>query len=149
MQYKVDTLAPEDAYFVTFYLGFRVEPRINFLFRQVVQDMIEGKEVTIDVRYRSLNIHRNAGDFRFVLFKRFVSYDNDLTNFQRLIMTAYLSLKRIALSTKEAYGLDTSNVVTEAIPLVIRTPKHLPMDRLPSDLDHSLPDNQYTDKHSD
>lgn len=141
MQYKVDTLAAEDAYFVTFYLGFRVEPRINFLFRQVVQDMIAGKEVTIEVRYRSLTIHRNAGDFRFVLFKRFVSYDNDLTTYQRLIMTTYLSLKRIALSTRQAYGLDTSNVVTEAIPLVIRTPTHLPMNRILSDLTHSLLDS--------
>ena len=138
MRYKIDTLAPEDAYFITFYLGFRVEPRLNYLFRQVVQDMEADKEVTIETQYRSLNVHRNAGDFRFVLFKRFLSYDNDLTISQRLIMTGYMQLKRIALSTKEAYGLDTSNVVTEAIPLVLKVPKRLPLERTPSKLKHPL-----------
>ena len=138
MRYKVDTLAPEDAYFVTFYLGFRIEPRLNYLFRQVVQDMVAEKEVTIDIRYRSLTIHRNAGDFRFVLFKRFVSYDNELNNYQRLIMTGYLTLKRIALSTKEAYGLDTSNVITEAVPLMLKVPQRLPLHRMPSTLKQPL-----------
>jgi KUP system potassium uptake protein len=138
MRYKVDTLAREDAYFVTFYLGFRIEPRLNLLFRQVVQDMVANKEVVIETKYRSLNIHRIGGDFRFVLFRKFISYDNDLTTMQRLIMTGYLVLKRIALSTQEAYGLDTSNVVTEAVPLVIRTPKHLPMSRISSHLQQPL-----------
>ena len=130
MRYKVDTLAPEDVYFVTFYLGFRIEPRLNLLFRQVVLDMVADQEVTIENKYRSLNVHRIAGDFRFVLFRRFLSYDNELTNYQRVIMTGYLLLKRIALSTKEAYGLDTSNVMTEAVPLVLRTSKRLPLERV-------------------
>ncbi|MDB5241791.1 MAG: potassium transporter Kup [Spirosoma sp.] len=138
MRYKVDTLAPEDAYFVTFYLGFRIEPRLNFLFRQVVLDMVADKEVTIETKYSSLNVHRIAGDFRFVLFKRFLSYDNDLTAYQRLIMTGYLTLKQIALSTKETYGLDTSNVVIESIPLVLTAPKRLPLERLESTLKHPL-----------
>ena len=140
MRYKVDTLAPEDAYFITFYLGFRIEPRLNLLFRQVVLDMVADKEVTIEAKYRSLNIHRITGDFRFVLFKRFLSYDNDLTLYQRAIMTGYLTLKRIALSAKETYGLDTSNVVTEAVPLVLSTPNRFPMQRLPSKLEKPLVD---------
>jgi KUP system potassium uptake protein len=145
MRYKVDTLAREDAYFVTFYLGFRVEPRLNLLFRQVVHDMVANREVTVDTQYQSLNVHRIAGDFRFVLFRRFLSYDNDLTNYQRLIMTGYLLLKRIALTAQEAYGLDTSNVVTEAVPLVLSTPRKLPLYRIPSQLKEPLtqqPSNQ-------
>lgn len=138
MRYKIDTLAPEDAYFITFYLGFRIEPRLNYLFKQVVQEMEANREVTIEAQYRSLNVHRNAGDFRFVLFKRFLSYDNDLTTSQRLIMTGYMQLKRIALSTKEAYGLDTSNVVTEAVPLVLKVPKRLPLERTSSKLKQPL-----------
>jgi KUP system potassium uptake protein len=134
MRYKVDTLAREDAYFVTFYLGFRVEPRLNFLFRQVVQDMVANNEVTIETKYQSLSTHRIGGDFRFVLFRRFLSYDNDLTNYQRLIMTGYLILKRIALPAQEAYGLDTSNVVTEAVPLVLGPPRKLALHRIPSQL---------------
>lgn len=138
MRYKVDTLAAEDVYFVTFYLGFRVEPRLNFLFRQVVLDMVADKEVSIEAQYRSLNVHRIAGDFRFVLFRRFLSYDNELSTYQQVIMQGYLLLKRIALSTKESYGLDTSNVVTEAVPLVLSPIKRLALERLPSELSRPL-----------
>ncbi|MFD2938274.1 KUP/HAK/KT family potassium transporter [Spirosoma flavum] len=138
MRYKVDTLAAEDAYFVTFYLGFRIEPRLNFLFRQVVLDMVADQEVQIETKYRSLNVHRIAGDFRFVLFKRFLSYDNELSTYQQVIMKGYLLLKRISLSTKETYGLDTSNVMTEAVPLVLTPAKRLEMKRIPSQLTSPL-----------
>ncbi|GAB3985841.1 KUP/HAK/KT family potassium transporter [Spirosoma daeguense] len=130
MRYKVETLAQEDVYVVTFYLGFRIEPRINLLFRMVVEDLVENKEVTIDSRYKSLNTHRVPGDFRFVLFRRFLSYENDLTIRQQVIMYGYMFLKKIALNPQAAYGLDTSNVLIEDVPLVITRPKSLPLKRI-------------------
>ena len=130
MHYRVDTLAHEDAYVVTFHLGFRIEPRINLLFRMVVEDLVNRKEVTVESRYKALNTYHIPGDFRFVLFRRFLSYENDLTTRQQIIMFGYLLLKNIALSPQAAYGLDTSNVVTEDIPLVITQPKLLPLKRI-------------------
>ncbi|GAB4027322.1 KUP/HAK/KT family potassium transporter [Spirosoma gilvum] len=130
MRYSVDTLAQEDVYVVTFYLGFRIEPRINLLFRMVVEDLVEKNEVTIESRYKSLSSHRVPGDFRFVLFRRFLSYENDLSVRQQIIMFGYMLLKNIALAPQAAYGLDTSNVTVEAIPLVITRPKSLPLKRI-------------------
>ncbi|GAB4020496.1 KUP/HAK/KT family potassium transporter [Spirosoma koreense] len=130
MRYKVDTLAKEDVYFVTFYLGFRIEPRINLLFRMVVKDLVENQEVTVESRYQSLNVHRVPGDFRFVLFQRFLSYDNELSARRQLIMKGYMALKHIALSTQATYGLDTSNVVTEDVPLVLSAPRSMPLERV-------------------
>jgi hypothetical protein len=45
------------------------------------------KEVTIETKYRSLNVHCIASDFWFVLFKRFLTYDNKLIPYQPIIMT--------------------------------------------------------------
>ncbi|AKD54172.1 KUP/HAK/KT family potassium transporter [Spirosoma radiotolerans] len=132
MRYKVDTLAHEDVYFITFYLGFRVQPRLNLLFRMVVEDMVKNKEVTIESRYQSLNVHRVPGDFRFVLFRSFLSYENDLPIMSKLIMKGYLLLKRIALPPQAAYGLDTSNVVIEDVPLVLTRPANLRLTRVKS-----------------
>jgi len=132
MRYKVDTLAQEDVYFITFYLGFRVQPRLNLLFRMVVEDMVKNKEVTIESRYQSLNVHRVPGDFRFVLFRSFLSYENDLPIMSQLIMNGYLLLKRIALPPQAAYGLDTSNVVVEDVPLVLTRPANLRLTRIKS-----------------
>lgn len=131
MRYSVETLAQEDVYVITFYLGFRIQPRINLLFRMVVEDMVEQNEVTIDSRYKSLSTHRVRGDFRFVLFRRFLSYENDLSIRQQVVMFGYMLLKNIALDPQAAYGLDTSNVTVEAIPLVITSPKSLPLKRIP------------------
>lgn len=132
MRYKVDTLAHEDVYFITFYLGFRVQPRLNLLFRMVVEDMVKNKEVTIESRYQSLNVHRVPGDFRFVLFRSFLSYENDLPILSQLIMNGYLLLKRIALPPQAAYGLDTSNVMIEDVPLVLTRPANLRLTRVKS-----------------
>lgn len=130
IRYKVDTLAHEDAYFVTFYLGFRVEPRINLLFRMVVGELVRNGEVTVESRYQSLRTHRVAGDFRFVLFRSFLSYDNDLSVSDQLIMRGYLLLRNISLSAQATYGLDTSNVVTEDVPLVLSSPENIRMVRI-------------------
>ncbi|WP_080058811.1 KUP/HAK/KT family potassium transporter [Spirosoma aerolatum] len=130
MRYSVETLAQEDVYVVTFYLGFRIEPRINLLFRMVVEDMVENNEVTIDSRYKSLSTHRVPGDFRFVLFRRFLSYENALTVRQQVAMFGYMLLKNIALAPQATYGLDTSNVTIEAVPLVITRPQSLPLKRI-------------------
>ncbi|GAB3641236.1 KUP/HAK/KT family potassium transporter [Spirosoma arcticum] len=134
MRYKVDTLAHEDAYFVTFYLGFRVEPRINLLFRLVVDDLVRNSEVTVESRYQSLQTHRVAGDFRFVLFRSFLSYDNDLSTIDRLTMQGHLMLRNISLSPQATYGLDTSNVVTEDVPLLLSSPGDIQLERIPSKL---------------
>ena len=39
MKYKVETLAKEDVYFITFTLGFRIEPRINYFFELALEDL--------------------------------------------------------------------------------------------------------------
>ena len=138
MRYKVDTLAHEDAYFVTFYLGFRVEPRINLLFRMVVTDLVRNNEVTVESRYQSLQTHRVAGDFRFVLFRSFLSYDNDLSTIDRLTMQGHLMLRNISLSPQATYGLDTSNVVTEDVPLLLSSPGDIQLERIPSKLEQPV-----------
>ncbi|NBR13908.1 MAG: potassium transporter Kup, partial [Crocinitomicaceae bacterium] len=41
MSYKTEIIEKEDVIWVTFNLGFRVEPRINLLFRKVVEEMVD------------------------------------------------------------------------------------------------------------
>jgi KUP system potassium uptake protein len=119
-----------DVVFVRFNLGFRIEPRLNIMFRHVVEDMVRRKEIDIASRYRSLERLNQTGDFRFVIFQRFLSYDNELPPRQRLVLNAYYFLsQRLAASAEEYYGLDTSNVVIEKVPLVVMPPRRLPLVR--------------------
>ena len=96
-----------------------VQPRINLLFRKVVEEMVHNKEIDITSKYDSLNKYQLPADFKFVVLERFLSIENELSIREGLILNAYFNLKHYAESDTKAYGLDTSDVVVEKIPLVI------------------------------
>lgn len=119
MEYKVDHIIPNDIIRVEFRLGFRVEPRINLLFRKVVEDLVANREVNITSRYESLERSNVVGDFSFVVMEKYLSQDNDLPILERLIMRFHFWLKEISLSEERGFGLDASTVVIEKFPLIV------------------------------
>jgi KUP system potassium uptake protein len=130
MEYKVTHIADNDIIRIDFRLGFRVNPKINLMFRKVVQDMVSNGEVDITSRYESLNKNNVIGDFKFVVLEKFLSYENDLPTFEKFIMNIYFFLKRFSLSEAKAFGLDSSSVKIEKFPMVIKTPKSLNLKRI-------------------
>lgn len=130
MRYKVDTLAKEDVYFITFTLGFRIEPRINYFFELALEDLEKNKEVTTTSRHPALEKYNIPGDIRFVLHSSFLSYENDLPFKQNFIMRSYYFLRRwLSVNEDEAYGLDASNVVIENMPIVVREAEDVKLTR--------------------
>jgi KUP system potassium uptake protein len=129
MTYKTEVIAKEDIVWITFNLGFRVEPRINLLFRKVVEEMVKNKEVNINSRYCSLDKHNITGDFRFVVIQRFLSFENELSLSNNFILKAYFLLKKISLPDEKEYGLDYSNVTIEKSPLILNSPKNITLIR--------------------
>lgn len=119
MEYKVEHIIPNDIIRVDFRLGFRVEPRINLLFRKVVEDLVNNKEVNIVSRYESLERGKVTGDFSFVVMEKYLSQDNDLPIRERLIMKFHFWLKEASLSEERGFGLDASTVVIEKFPLIV------------------------------
>jgi KUP system potassium uptake protein len=130
-QYRVKVVVPDNIVWVEFILGFRVQPRINLLFRKVVEELVKTKEVSITSRYKSLGKYQVAGDFRFVVLERYLSYGLEVPWSQKLILNAYFFIKRFTLSDAKSYGLDTANVTVEDIPLAIPTTRRIELERLP------------------
>ena len=130
MEYKVNTIAPDDAYKVTFKLGFRVEQRINLFFRKVIEDMVKNKEVDITSRYESLSRQNVIGDFRFVVLEKFLSFENELPARERLIMNIYFTIKSFTTPEDRWFGLDSSSVKVEKVPLVIRPVENVKLKRI-------------------
>ncbi|MGZ3898830.1 MAG: KUP/HAK/KT family potassium transporter [Bacteroidia bacterium] len=130
MEYKVTHIAENDIIRIDFNLGFRVAPRINLMFRKVVQDMVLKKEVDITSRYESLNRNNVIGDFKFVVLEKFLSYENDLPTFENLIMKMYFFLKHFSMSEAKAFGLDSSSLKVEKFPMVIKKSKELDLKRI-------------------
>jgi KUP system potassium uptake protein len=130
MNYAVKELIPGRLVRIDFNLGFRVDPRINMLFRKVVEDMVRNKEVNIISRYESLSKENVIGDFRFVVIERFLSHDNELPVSEELILGMYFFLKHRSLSDAKAFGLDTSSVTVEKVPYIIAPVNDIPLRRI-------------------
>jgi len=118
-EYVVDHIIPNDIIRVEFRLGFRMEPKINLLFRKVVEDLVNNKEVNIYSRYESLERNNVVGDFQFIVMEKYLSQDNELGFLERIIMKIYFWLKAISLSEERGFGLDPSNVIVEKFPLIV------------------------------
>lgn len=129
-EYKVHHIVNEDVIRVDFNLGFRVAPKINLMFRKVVQDLVKNGEVDITSRYESLNRNNVIGDFKFIIIEKFLSYDNDLPWHERVILDAYFVLKKISMSEGRAFGLDSSSVKIEKFPLVIHPHREINLKRV-------------------
>jgi KUP system potassium uptake protein len=129
-EYEVQTIVPNEVIRVEFRLGFRMEPRINIMFRRVVEDMVANKEVNIVSRYESLQRNNIVGDNEFIVMEKFLSQDNELPFFERFIMKIYFMLKEISLSEEKGFGLDPSNVKVEKFPLIVAPVTNIKLTRI-------------------
>jgi len=129
-EYSVDHIIPNDIIRVEFRLGFRIEPRINLMFRKVVEDLVNNQEVNITSRYESLERNNIVGDFQFIVMEKYLSQDNELPFFERVVMKLYFWLKELSLSEERGFGLDPSNVTVEKFPLIVSPIPNFNLKRL-------------------
>ena len=130
MEYKVNEFIHDDVIRIDFRLGFRIDPKVNLMFRKAVEDMVQNQEVDIRSRYKSLNKNNIIGDFRFIVIEKFVSYENELPFYEKVILDIHHVLKYLSLSEAKAFGLDTSSVTVETVPLIITPPKQINLKRI-------------------
>jgi KUP system potassium uptake protein len=119
LEYRITHLIPDVLIKIDFKIGFKVQPRINLFFRQIVEDMAKNKEIDLLSRYESLRQFDITGDFKFVVIDRIQNYDFDFKAGDQFIMDIYDILKRFGITEVKALGLDTSNVTVETVPLSV------------------------------
>ncbi|MDE3213409.1 MAG: KUP/HAK/KT family potassium transporter, partial [Bacteroidota bacterium] len=129
-EYTVETIIPNEVIRVEFRLGFRMEPRVNLMFRKVVEDMVANKEVNITSRYESLQRNNVVGDFQFIVLEKFLSQDNELPFLEKIIMKLYFWVKTISLNEERGFGLEQSNVTVEKFPLIVAPVSKLKLNRI-------------------
>ena len=134
-EYIVEHIIPNDIIRVEFRLGFRVAPRVNLMFKKVVEDLVANKEVNVTSRYESQQRNNVVGDFQFVVMEKFLAQDNELPFMERIIMHLYFWIKEISLSEEKGFGLQQSNVVVEKYPLIVAPVSKIKLTRLYTDED--------------
>ena len=118
-QYFVEHVMPNDIIRVEFRLGFRVQQKVSLMFRQVVKELVSNNEVNITSRYESLERNNVVGDFQFIVMEKYLSQDNELPFFEKVIMRLHFWLKEASLSEERGFGLDPSFVAVEKFPLMV------------------------------
>jgi KUP system potassium uptake protein len=129
-EYSVEHIIPNDIIRIEFRLGFRVQPRLNLMFRKVVEDLVKNKEVNVTSRYESLEKNNVVGDFAFVVMEKYLSQDNELPFFEKVLMKLHFWLKEVSLSEERGFGLDPSNVVVEKFPLIVSPVTNIRLKRI-------------------
>jgi KUP system potassium uptake protein len=129
-EYSVEHIIPNDIIRVEFRLGFRIAPRINLMFKKVVEDLVANREVNVTSRYESQQRNNVVGDFQFIVLEKFLSQDNELPFLERIIMKLYFWIKEISLSEEKGFGLEQSNVKVEKFPLIVAPVSKLKLTRI-------------------
>jgi KUP system potassium uptake protein len=71
-----------------------------------------------------------TGDFRFVVLEKYLSVENALPQVEKLVMQGYFYIKQFTASEDKYFGLDTSSVKVEKVPLVITPAQNVTLTRI-------------------
>jgi KUP system potassium uptake protein len=128
--YEVTQFIPGILIRVDFHLGFKVEPRINLYFKEVLKDMVASGEIKLSSSYESLKKHHMPADFLFVNLDRVMSQDYKLAPWEKLTMGLHAFTRLISINDVKALGLDSSQVIEEKVPIILERPLNRKIKRV-------------------
>lgn len=118
-RYKVDTIIPKRAFFVSIKLGFKQPHRVSTLFNKVIHDMADCGEIDLTSPYPALYKYSMMSDFKFISLHTWASSDSVISTFERFIILTYRMIKSLSLPTEEMYGLEAANIEIEKVPIQV------------------------------
>jgi KUP system potassium uptake protein len=115
--YEVTEMVPGIIRRIDFRLGFKIEPRVNLYFHQVLEEMKALNEIDLVSHYKSLRKYNITADFLFIMIDRVPNYDIDFSPFDKLMMVFYSIFRKLGISEVKSLGLDSTNIIVEKVPL--------------------------------
>jgi KUP system potassium uptake protein len=128
--YHVTQIIPGLLIRVDFHIGFKVEPKINLYFREVIEDLVTNGEIRLESGYESLRKYTIPGDFKFVLIERIMPRDFKLSSWENFILTLYSIAGKLNITDITSFQLDSTNTTIEQVPILIDQPSHQRIKRM-------------------
>ena len=116
-RYHLETFGTDYIFRVRLELGFKNDQLLNAYLRQIVGDLLASGELPPQERKFSIYGPSNVGTFKFGFIKRSVAAGTVLTRFEEFILTAKYRIREMIGSQAHWYGLDTSSLIVESVPL--------------------------------
>ena len=118
MNYELETYGTDCVFRIRLNLGFKCPTRINVYLRQIVQDLQARGELPAQNKKYSIYGPSSVGTFKFCIIHKSVSTKTELSSLDELILNTKYSIRKIAGSKVKWYGLDTSSLIMENVPLI-------------------------------
>jgi KUP system potassium uptake protein len=118
-EYRVTHIIPGILIRVDFNLGFKVEPKINLYFKEVLEDLKISGEINLESSYDSLRKHSLPADFQYILIDRVMSRDYKLSKNENFTLILHSISRLLCISDVKALHLDPTNTVEEQVPITI------------------------------
>jgi KUP system potassium uptake protein len=120
--YHITQIIPGILIRVDFHIGFKVEPKINLYFREVLDDLEKTGEVKLQSGFDSLKKHNFEGDFKFILIERIISRDYTLSNWENFVLSLNSLVRKLSITDIRTLNLDSTNTIIEEVPITINQP---------------------------
>jgi KUP system potassium uptake protein len=130
LSYEVSELLDDKVIRIDINIGFRIQPRTELYFKQIVRELVQQKELNLHMRPDGSTRYNPEPDFKFVVIEKFLSLENEFALRDNVILNGYFFLKKFSLSDEKAFGLDKSDIVTEFIPMLVQPVQKLGLKRL-------------------
>lgn len=118
-EYEVNEIIPGVLIRVDFHIGFKIEPKINLYFREVLEDLTSSGKIKLESNYPSLRKHGIPADFKYVLIDRVMPRDFKLSTMENLILVLHGISRMVGIEDIRALQLDTSSTIEEQVPITI------------------------------
>ncbi len=120
--YEVTQIIPGILVRIDFHLGFKIESKINLYFKEVMEDLVNSKEIVLSSSYESMKKYNIHGDFKFILIDRIMSRDFSLSNWENTILSLNSIVRKLSISDIRTLNLDATNTIVEQVPIIIDQP---------------------------
>ena len=124
LDYTVDTFGTDFIFRIRMNIGFKCDHRINLYLRQIVADLQESGELPIQHKKHSIYEKNTVGTFKFCIIHKLIPHKSELSDLDKSVLKTKYFVRRLAGSKPTWYGLDTSNVIIEKVPMMIPSQKN-------------------------
>ena len=118
MNYELETYGTDCVFRIRLNLGFKCSQRVNVYLRQIVHDLQARGELPVQNKRYSIYGESTVGTFKFCIIQKSVTTKTELSSLDEFVLNTKYAIRRVAGSKERWYGLDTSSLILESVPLI-------------------------------